>query len=161
MNLFRKISVWFLPLIVLIIIFGLFTLKQLNNLETPPSKNWSRSIPLPMKDMTDSAKLFTQKRGSNTAIYAVTKKGISEVEVSPSMDILTNHTYPVHPDNDGIWAKGSTLIYIKNGKLTEYTKGHTKILDSHAAQLMPADNDHIIYSSGPIVKEADPATGRY
>lgn len=158
MNLLRRISVWLLPLLILIVIVGLFTLKQLHNLETPPTKGWSRSIPLPMKHLSDQAKLFAQKQDTNTSIYGVTKKGISQVTISPSMHVLSHHLYPVQPDSEQIWANGQTFIYIKNGKLIQDTNGQKKTLDAHAEKMMPG-NGKIIYTSGHSLKEASPETG--
>ena len=158
MKLLKRISVWLLPLLILLLVSGLFILKQLHNIETLPTKGWSRSIPLPMDHMDDQAKLFTQKQGGSVTIYGKTSKGISEVSLSPSFHVDATKTYPVHPDSERVWGKGQTLIYIKNGKLIQYHHGTAKALASHVSNFLPFE-DQIIYLSDNTLMKLNPSTG--
>lgn len=156
----QKISIWLLPVLVLLLIFITFSAKQLINLDQSPVKGWSRSIALPIKNMSDQAALYTQTIGNNTRIYGETKKGIVALTVNPAFQTVSSNTISVHPDSGPFWAKNQRLVYIKNGKLIDYKNGKEHTADPQATLLLPLKN-RIIYASDKTLKQYIPATGQH
>jgi hypothetical protein len=126
--LFKKISWWLLPLIVIILFISLHIYQSIQFERALPSEGWSRSIDLDVKSDTKPT-WYIRESSESTSLYVKHDKEIKHLILDNSLQVKTQSKLPMNVlSHSDFWVNDNTAIYLNDSKLIMNNDGVEKIL---------------------------------
>ncbi|WNB92223.1 hypothetical protein [Bacillus sp. NEB1478] len=153
----RNRKATFLPITIVILLFGLVVWNNIRQETKLPAENWSRSISVPAN--SNSTEPIVHKEDDQYVVYTHQNDGIKKTILDEKLDVKAEKTINLPIDERShFWSNGEQYAFISSGgELIVSEGGKNKVIDKNAEYLAAA-KDRFAYSKGNEVYVYDPKT---
>lgn len=142
-----KFRAYGMMVLVFLVFGGLLLAFHLHKQLVLPSKGWSRSVTMPLhiKGEYAPSKNIVRKEGGRYHFYTYRKNGITDLTFDSQLKVIGKSKIPVkiHTDTP-FWAKGRTVLALKNHKLILFRQGKQQIVTGGVSG-MEAIADKVVF----------------
>lgn len=148
-----RIKAYFFPIFFTFLLFGLLFGENLQIETSLPSKDWSRSIKLPVT--TTDSQFIIKHTDKGKELYSKTKDGIEKYSIDTSMSLDKEETFPVKPATT-FWTDGTNFLYLNSQQQIVHFDGSTEKILAEGADGFTSNEQTAVYWSKNIVYSIDP-----
>ncbi|MFC0186825.1 hypothetical protein ACFFJY_00930 [Fictibacillus aquaticus] len=154
----REYKHWLVPLLVLSLLAALILWDNIKNVTRLPSKDWSRSIELPIE--SGEYLPFLSEKDGHTLVFTAGKTGVQAVELDKTLNVVKQKKIKTTlDDNARVWSDGSTFISTYQKDLILLKDGEKSVLAENV-ELMAPSKSIVYYSRGSSLFAYTPDSGK-
>ncbi|HET7580687.1 MAG TPA: hypothetical protein VFK33_15525 [Bacillales bacterium] len=141
----RKLWLAVFPILTFLISVALLMVYNLHQELLLPSKNWSRSIKMPLTT-SDFYTPFVQKENGHYHIYTYQKGKIGDLVLDSKLQVVKKSKVPLHVKKETpYWIKGNNSLVMQNGKLILRRGERKKVLSRNMDGMAAAASQVIVW----------------